>query len=131
MERNSWRTRCAVRMVEWYEVYGYRFYDINIYTKEIRSHKHFGADPFHIMQERNGCVTITDDYGKSHRVKVEDLYIQTFNMGHELHKSYGLSMGGMQRVNRNFNISMDYSKYMNIQEKETEPTVLIKPFVYK
>lgn len=119
-------------MREWYEIYGYRFYDINIYTKEIRSHKHFNADPYHYMKQKNGYVTITDDYGKSRRVKVNDLYIQTFNMGHQIHPtdSSAICAGGMCSINRNFNISMDFSKYNN-SPKQTEPEgVLIKPFEF-
>lgn len=119
-------------MMTWYEIYGYRFYDINIYTKEIRSHKHFKADPFHTMKVTNGSVTLTDDYGKSKRVKVDDLYIQTFNMGNKLHPvgEQEVSMGGMSVINRNFNINMDFSKYIE-KPVESKPEVYIKPFTIK
>lgn len=116
-------------MIEWYEIYGHRFYDINVNTGEIRSHKHFKSDPHHIMKVRNGYVTVTDDYGKSHRVSPKDLYIQTFNMGHKLVPmgSEELNAGGMQHLNRNFNISMDYSKFVN-RDSKTESRVMVKPF---
>ena len=110
--------------MEWYEIYGYRFYDINIYTKAIRSHKHFKADPFHYMKQTAGYVT--------KRVKVDDLYIQTFNMGHPIHPTGedALCAGGMLKVNRNFNISMDFSMY-NTNPQQTKPEkVLIRPFEF-
>lgn len=120
-------------MMEWYEVYGHRFYDINVKTGEIRSHKHFKSNPHHIMKVTNGCVTITDDYGKSHRESVKELYIQTFNMGHKLVPmgSAEINAGGMQHINRNFKLSMDYSKFVQSSPK-TEHTVMVKPFeIYK
>lgn len=119
-------------MMEWYEIYGYRFYDINIYTKAVRSHKHFKADPFHYMKQTAGYVTITDDYGKSKRVKVDDLYIQTFNMGHPIHPTgeNALCAGGMLKVNRNFNISMDFSMYGTNPQQTKPEKVLIKPFEF-
>ena len=121
-------------MMEWYEVYGCRFYDINIYTKEIRSHKHFNADPFHKLKpDKYGKVTITDDYGKSKRSKVDDLYIQTFNMGNVLHPSPSgvVNAGGMKAINKKFDIGMNFSKYVErSSNNENEHIILVRPFEF-
>lgn len=72
---------------EWYKIPGYTSYDINRITKDIRSHKHYKEDLYHIMKVYEGNVIIaTDDAGVSRRAKVEELYDRTFNRGYPLYK---------------------------------------------
>ena len=89
-------------MMNWYKIPGFSSYDINYYTKEVRSCKHFNSG-FHIMKKSNtGCVTIVDNYGIRKYISVDDLYDITFNQGNKLEPRGDLEMycGGMQRINR-------------------------------
>lgn len=117
---------------QWFIIPGFRGYDININTKEIRSNKHFNKDPHHIMKvSKSNTVCVTDDYGKSRRVDVDDLYIETFNKGKKLeYRADNWShMGGMQRLGRTFDIKMDFSKYVEKQPSNYNiiHDILIKP----
>ncbi len=102
------------KLYKWFTIPGFRFYEINIDTKEIRSNKHYNADRYHIMKETGGKVTLTDDYGKSRRVIVQELFADTFYRGNplEFRANSWYSTGAMRRVNRNAEIAMDYSKYV-------------------
>ena len=43
---------------EWYIIPGYTSYDINKITGDIRSHKHYKEDLYHIMKVYKGNVII-------------------------------------------------------------------------
>lgn len=89
-------------MMNWYKIPGFASYDINFYTKEVRSCKHYNTG-FHIMKQSNtGAVTVVDDYGNRKYIKVDELYDITFNQGNTLEPrgEYDMYCGGMQRVNR-------------------------------
>lgn len=88
-------------MQNWYMIPGFTSYNINYYTREVRSCKHFNCG-FHIMTKKEGKVTLTDDSGKSRRVKVDYLYDLTFNSGNELKPrgDYEMWCGGMRKENR-------------------------------
>lgn len=123
---------------EWYVVPGFSWYDININTKEIRSHKHYKSDAFHIMKNNNGRVRIVDDYGQSRSMKVKYLYDLTFNSSKELQPaSENVSRaGGMFKVNRNMDSNVDILNggYIPIEQPKLPEAVLpdfgikIKPF---
>lgn len=117
---------------KWFIIPGFRSYEINIDTKQIRSNKHFNLDLHHIMNVKYGKVTITDDYGLSRNMKVDDLYILTFNMGNKLEfrADNWYHTGGMKRINRNFDIKMDYSKYIDSNLNKKSHLITIKPFVF-
>lgn len=92
---------------QWYMIPGFRCYEINIDTLDVRSLKHYKSDPFHIMKvdEHSGNVRIVDDYGKPTRISPEELYDITFNRGYELKPrgSEEIWKGGMSKVARNMN----------------------------
>lgn len=90
-------------MEQWYIIPGYRCYEINIHDRRIRSLKHWKSDRFHIMKEKDGKVTLVNDYGKSTRVKVDDMYNRTFNEGNKLYPrgDYEYWTGGMVKGLRN------------------------------
>ena len=70
---------------QWFIIPGFRSYDINLYTGQVRSSKHYGKDPNHIMKVYSGNrVQLTDDYGTRGYVKVDELFANTFNRGHKL-----------------------------------------------
>ena len=49
---------------QWFIIPGFRSYDINLYTGQVRSSKHYGKDPNHIMKVYSGYrFQLTDDYG--------------------------------------------------------------------
>ena len=88
-------------MMNWYKIPGYSSYDINYYTREVRSCKHFNSG-FHIMSVRSGAVRVVDDYGNPRSIKVADLYNLTFNSGNKLEPrgEYEMYCSGMVRANR-------------------------------
>lgn len=72
-------------VANWYTIPGFTSYEINIYTKDIRSLKHYKKDCFHIMKVYDdGNVRIVDDTGKPTRISPEEAYDLTFNSGYEL-----------------------------------------------
>lgn len=115
---------------EWFIIPGFRCYEININTKEVRSHKHYKNDPFHIMQVRDGKVTIVDDYGKSRSMNVESLYDMTFNSGYELNSrrngEYWVNgmVKGLRACKSNVNV---LTGEIYFEEKE-EPAPIILDF---
>lgn len=89
-------------MYRWYKIPGFASYDINYYTREVRSCKHFNVG-FHIMkQDKKNRVTIIDDYGNSQKMDVNRLFDITFNCGNKLEPrgEWDMYRGGMQRINR-------------------------------
>lgn len=89
-------------LYNWYSIPGFVSYEINYYTGEIRSCKHFNCG-FHIMTvSKTGRVKITDDAGVSRSMKVADLYDLTFKSGNKLmpRRDNEIYCGGMRRVNQ-------------------------------
>lgn len=132
---------------EWYVIPGFTAYDINKRTNQIRSHKHPYKNSHHIMKEKNGCVTLTDDYGKSKRISVDNLYYRTFQSGAELipRADSDIWLGGMRSVNRNMNAGVDilngvctpteipkqniaFSGFLDAIGANVEPEPMTKPF---
>lgn len=75
----------GTNVYNWYIIPGFSSYDMNINTKDIRSHKHYKRDLHHIMKVSDqNTVTVTDDAGTSKRMNVDELYDLTFNKGYEL-----------------------------------------------
>ena len=130
--------------MEWYQIPDFMSYDININTKQVRSHKHpYGNMRYHIMKiYDDGKVRLVDDYGKRKSVTPNWLYDHTFNSGNELVcRDNELWLGGMNRLAKkqtsNINIiqgtyqplpikkqeyvTIDFTKYSN---KKT-----VKPFI--
>ena len=113
----------------WYVIPTFSSYDINSATKEVRSHKHFNKDAFHIMKVTNGCVILTDDYGKSRRMKVDDLYEMTmFNtesFADALYERTGVYKGGMKKINRRYDSNIDIlsGNYTPIEKQDKSITL--------
>lgn len=94
----------------WYMIPGFSWYDINKENGQIRSHKHYKSDAFHIMTvSKDGRVTLVDDYGKTVKRKPKDLYDLTFNSDNEpkLVPMDVARAGGMNKVNRNMESNVD------------------------
>lgn len=113
----------------WYIIPTFSSYDINSVTRQIRSHKHFNKGQFHIMQVRNGSVIVTDDFGISRRMKVDDLYEMTMfntNQHDTLQERYGIYTGGMKKINRRYdsNINIITGEYSPIEEKQNGSVIL-------
>lgn len=98
----------------WYTIPGFTSYDINIDTKEVRSHKHFNLDSHHIMKVTNGRVNIVDDRGKPTKISVDKLYQLTFYSGNELNPrgDYDVYKSGMVKGMRNVS-TVDMSDVMS------------------
>lgn len=88
-------------IMHWYKIPGFPSYDINYFTHQIRSCKHFNTG-FHIMKEKNGKVRLVDDCGVSKTLRVIDLYTLTFASGHPLEPrgEFEMYTGGMKKINR-------------------------------
>lgn len=89
-------------LMNWYKIPGFISYDINPYTLEVRSCKHFNTG-FHIMkQDSKGRVTIVDNQGNPRKMSVSELYNITFSMGNPLEPRGEGDMycSGMKRINR-------------------------------
>lgn len=106
---------------EWFSIPGFRSYEINKYTKDIRSLKHYKKDCYHIMKIKDdGSTVIVSDYGKPTRVFPDDMYRLTFCEGHEL-KPRGDNerwCGAMCKVNRKMdsNLNILTGEYKPIEE---------------
>lgn len=115
---------------QWFIIPGFRSYDINLYTGQVRSSKHYGKDPNHIMKVYSGNrVQLTDDYGTRGYVKVDELFANTFNRGHKLEPRADswVSMNNMSRINRNYDLKLNFDQYL---PHPHPPKVerLLKPF---
>ena len=101
-------------MMNWYKIPGFSAYDINYFTKEIRSCKHYKAG-FHIMQViDSGAVKLIDDHGVRRYIKVDSVYDITFNHGNKLEPRGDQDMycGGMTRINSPKASSVQTGTYM-------------------
>lgn len=122
----------------WFVIPGFSWYDINRDTLEVRSHKHYKSDAFHIMKVKNGKVRIVDDYGQSRTMKVQYLYDLTFNSGNktQIAPDNISRAGGMFKVNRNMesNINILSGEYNPSSPDNKDEGILpdfgikIKPF---
>lgn len=124
----------------WFIIPGFSWYDINKETGQIRSHKHYKSDAFHIMSinKKDGRVTLVDDYGVTKKKKPTDLYNLTFNSDNPLMPAPEnvRRAGGMFKVNRNMdsNINILNGTYTPIQDNTQDEGILpdfgirIKPF---
>lgn len=111
--------------MEWFQIPGFMSYDININTRQVRSHKHpYGNMRYHIMKVYDdGTVRLVDDYGKRKSVSPSFLYDQTFNSDNELvNRDNELWLGAMNPLSKrqSSNIDIINGTYKPLPEKKQE-----------